>query len=172
MEDPPELFVCGLLHDSELPIFIGTAAFSRATLSSSNCLFSVKRPGPQYPRCGMAWAYAAIGSRTNTASATIRRHRDGSRIPSALRSRVLGHPANLKGYRLRRDLASYMKAGSVRPRSMACECVRMGMKQPLIDQANATPAEDGVRTVSKSRPWNSPTTPMIADPAVASGGPC
>ena len=33
-------FVCGLLHDSELPTLLGSAAFSRATLSNGIWLSS------------------------------------------------------------------------------------------------------------------------------------
>ena len=74
MVDLPELFVRGLLHGSERPIFIGVVAFSRITLSIKNCLSSGERPG-------MTWACADTGTRTATASAADKRHRGRGRIP-------------------------------------------------------------------------------------------
>ena len=49
----PELFVFGLLHASERPTWLGSAAFSRATLSNSNWLSSGASPGPKFPWNGI-----------------------------------------------------------------------------------------------------------------------
>jgi len=43
----PWLFVCGLLHVSGRPPWLGSAPLRRATLSNSNRLSSDERPGPK-----------------------------------------------------------------------------------------------------------------------------
>ena len=63
-------FVCGLLHASERPTWVGSAAFSRATLSNNSWLSSGARPGP--PRNGLIWACAAAARKMQAASAADR----------------------------------------------------------------------------------------------------
>src|SRR5215469_17748046 len=75
----PEAFVCGLLHDSEFPTLLGSAAFSRATLSNSIWLSSAERPRLPLPRNGFTWACAA-GRKSPTASATDKQSDDRTRI--------------------------------------------------------------------------------------------
>jgi hypothetical protein len=48
MVEVPELFVCGLLHVSERPTWIGSTAFSLPTLSNSSRLSSGERPDPRF----------------------------------------------------------------------------------------------------------------------------
>ena len=57
--EEPWLFVCGLLHASECPTRLGSAAFKRSTLWNSNWLSSGDRPGPKFPWNGMTWPCAA-----------------------------------------------------------------------------------------------------------------
>ena len=70
----PELFVCGLRHASERPISVGSAAFSRATLSDISWLSSGERPGP--PRNGLTWTCANPGSRTQATSVADKQYDD------------------------------------------------------------------------------------------------
>src|SRR5712675_2537295 len=65
----PELFVSGLLHESDWPTLLGSTPFSRATLSNIIWLSEGARPWPKFPANGMTWACAAAGRRTHTASA-------------------------------------------------------------------------------------------------------
>jgi len=62
-------FVCGLLHASERPTWLGTAPLSRAALSNSSRLLSGERLGPKFPWNGMTWACAISVRRSNIASA-------------------------------------------------------------------------------------------------------
>src|SRR5215831_16675666 len=80
MVDVPELFVCGLLHDSDPPTLLGSAAFSRATLSNSIWLSSRDRPRPKYLPKGRTWACAAAERRNEIASALDNQRRDHDRI--------------------------------------------------------------------------------------------
>jgi hypothetical protein len=52
----PELFVSGLLHESDWPILLGSTAFSRATLSNIIWLSEGASPWPKFPANGMTWA--------------------------------------------------------------------------------------------------------------------
>src|SRR5438132_752523 len=76
----PELLVCGLLHASEAPTWLGSAAFSRATLSNSNWLSSGERPRLPLPRNGLTWACTAVGRKRQTASANEKQSDDRGRI--------------------------------------------------------------------------------------------
>jgi len=87
----PELFVCGLLHASKRPAWLGSAAFSRATLSNNSWLSSADRFGPRDPRNGMTWACATVGRRTQTASAAAKHRNNRGRIQ--LSSPPRRHPA-------------------------------------------------------------------------------
>jgi len=62
-------FVCGLLHASERPTWLGTAPLSRAALSNSSRLLSGERLGPKFPWNGMTWACAISVRRSKIASA-------------------------------------------------------------------------------------------------------
>jgi hypothetical protein len=72
----PELFVCGLLQASELPTLLGSAAFSRATLSKSSRLSSDERPRLPLPRNGLTWACADADRRKQAASAADKQRAD------------------------------------------------------------------------------------------------
>jgi hypothetical protein len=50
----PELFVSGLLHESDWPILLGSTAFSRATLSNIIWLSEGASPWPKFPANGMS----------------------------------------------------------------------------------------------------------------------
>ena len=80
MVEVPDVFVCGLLHDSARPTRLGSAALSRATLSNSRRLSSGERPGPKFPLNGMTWACATADKRMQAASAAEKRHGNRGRI--------------------------------------------------------------------------------------------
>ena len=74
----PRLFVRGLLHVSERPTWLGSAAFKRSTLSNVNRLSSGERPGPKFPWNGMTWACAAVMSRQAASGTDKQRDDQGS----------------------------------------------------------------------------------------------
>src|SRR5712671_3778908 len=76
----PELFVSGLLHESDWPTLLGSTPFSRATLSNIFWLSEGARPWPKFPANGMIWACAAAGRRTHTASAADKQCGDRGRM--------------------------------------------------------------------------------------------
>jgi hypothetical protein len=76
----PEFFVCGLLHESDSPTLLGSAAFSRAALSNTIWLSEGDMPGPKFPRKGMTWACAAAGRNTHAARAADSKRGDRSSI--------------------------------------------------------------------------------------------
>src|SRR6516164_364162 len=76
----PEFFVCGLLHESDSPSLLGSAAFSRAALSNTIWLSEGDRPGPKFPMRGMTCAWAATGRNTDAARAADNKRGDRSRI--------------------------------------------------------------------------------------------
>src|SRR5216110_3321740 len=84
MVEEPWLLVSGLLHESDCPTLLGSAAFSRATLSKSIWLSEGARPGPKFPANGMTWACAAADRRTHTASAADKQCGNRGRILSLL----------------------------------------------------------------------------------------
>lgn len=92
MVEVPELCVCGLLQLSERPAWLGSAAFSRATLANNSRLSSGERARPPVPRNGLIWACAAEKT-TQAANTTDKNRRDRSRIdtPSVL---SVSRPAN------------------------------------------------------------------------------
>src|SRR6185437_5444731 len=94
MVEVPELFVSGLLHESDWPTLLGSTAFSRATLSKIIWLSEGARPWPKFPANGMTWAFAAAGSRTHTASAAEKQCSDQGRMHLSFLSSGLPHPAN------------------------------------------------------------------------------
>jgi hypothetical protein len=65
----PELFVCGLFRASELPTWLGSAAFS-STLSNNGWSSSGVTPGLLLQRNGLTWACGTAGKRRQIARAT------------------------------------------------------------------------------------------------------
>jgi|SRR5580692_699969 hypothetical protein len=76
----PELFVSGLLHESDWPTLLGSTEFSRATLSKIIWLSEGARPWPKFPENGMTWAFAAAGRRADIASAADNQCGDQGRM--------------------------------------------------------------------------------------------
>src|SRR6516162_7342037 len=96
MVEVPELFVSGLLHESDWPTLLGSTAFSRATLSNIIWLSEGARPWPKFPANGMTWACAAAGRRTHTASAADKQCGIRSRIDLSLPIIVAAAPRPIR----------------------------------------------------------------------------
>ena len=94
MVEVPELFVSGLLHESDWPTLLGSTAFSRATLSNIIWLSEGARPWPKFPENGMTWACAAAGRRTHTASAVEKQCGNRGRIHRSVISSTPPRAAN------------------------------------------------------------------------------
>jgi hypothetical protein len=90
----PELFVSGLLHESDWPTLLGSTPFSRATLSNIIWLSEGARPWPKFPANGMTWACAAAGRRTHTASAAEKQCSDQGRMHLSFTSSAPLRPAS------------------------------------------------------------------------------
>ena len=94
MVEVPELFVSGLLHESDWPTLLGSTAFSRATLSKIIWLSEGARPWPKFPENGMTWAFAAAGRRADIASAADKQCSDQGRMHLSFTSSAPLRPAN------------------------------------------------------------------------------
>jgi len=90
----PELFVSGLLHESDWPTLLGLTAFSRATLSKTIWLSEGARPWPKFPENGMTWAFPATGRRADIASAADKQCSDQGRMHLSFSSSAPLRPAN------------------------------------------------------------------------------
>ena len=117
----PELFVCGLLHASERPTWLGSASFNRATLSNSSWLSSGERPRLPLPRKGLTWAWAAADKRRPAASAHDKQRDDQSRIqissqsPSASPLRLRGTPTYRRGLAVALSPVPHAPSGRIAP---------------------------------------------------------
>src|SRR5215831_14224235 len=111
MVELPELLVSGLLHESDWPTVLGSAAFSRATLSNTIWLSEGERPRPKFPLNGMTWACAAERS-SQVASEANRQDRDRDRMTVPLCCRR--HPAGAAAHQLGASLGVTVNASTLK----------------------------------------------------------